>query len=296
MTFKSSLQAALSSRGISPKTFCDFTNIAEFTILKEYGAVFLADLHTKAEAAATATAISISPFPFSPIVGEIVGQSIMTMRVKIPSKCIFDNSSEVDAFQKSVLVSKENIGGITIELQAKAMFRLQEAVAEARTAGLTITPKPDATGARRSYADTVTFWNNKINDGVAHWTANPNKAGKKLSKTEGDNLKALSGSAQIKKVLELEKEGFFFSTHKNKTILRSVAAPGTSQHLLMLALDIQEFGNKKVREVMAKHGWLQTVLSDHPHFTYLGMSESSLGSLGLIKKTDGGQDFWIPDL
>jgi hypothetical protein len=64
----------------------------------------------------------------------------------------------------------------------------------------------------------------------------------------------------------------------------------------MLALDIKEYGRKKVRDIMAKHGWFQTVYQDHPHFTFMGMSEAEISSLGLIKKTDGGQVFWVPDM
>jgi hypothetical protein len=294
MNFKDALEAALNSRGITPKSFFDPTNIAETTILNEYGAVYLADFFVTTQAATANAVISTAPFPFSPLIGAAAAAGILVTRVKIPPKCIFANSAEVDAFQNSVIIAKEKIGGKTIELQAKAMWALQQAETDAKDAGLKITPRPDATGARRSYADTVTFWNNKITSGIAHWTKKANKAGKKLSQTEADKLNALSGKAQIEKVLELEAQGFFFSTHHNKTILRSVAAPGTSQHLLMLALDIEEFKNKKTREIMAKNGWFQTVFQDHPHFTYLGLGESNLSSLGLTKKTDAGQDFWVP--
>lgn len=294
MNFKDALEAALNSRGITPKNFFDPTNIADTTILNEYGAVFLADFFVKTQAAATGVGVSTAPFPFIQMIADAVAKGILAARVKIPPKCIFDNSSEVDAFQKSVIIAKENIGGITIELQAKAMWALKQAETDAKADGFKITPRSDATAARRSFADTVTFWNNKIKSGIAHWTKTANKSGKKLSKSEADTLNALTGKAQIKKVLELEKDGFFFSTHHNKTILRSVAAPGTSQHLLMLAFDLEEFKNKKVREIMAKNGWFQTVFQDHPHFTYLGLAESQLKSIGLTKKSDAGQDFWVP--
>lgn len=296
MTFKASLQAALSSRGIEPKTFCDFSNIAELTILKEYGAVYLADFFTQAVAAAAGASVSVGPFPFSPVVGEVIRQSIAAMQVKIPPKCIFANSKEVEAFQSSALTSVENIGGTTIELQTKAMLSLKEAEAEVKDSGGSITPRQGATSGKRSYANTVEFWNKRITDGVAYWTKKANKKGEKLSSAEGDELKKLTGKKQIEKVLELEQKGFWFSTYKNKTILRSVAAPGTSQHLLMLALDVKEYTNKKVRAILAKHGWFQTVYQDHPHFTYLGMPESALNSLGLTKITESGQDFYVPNI
>jgi len=51
-----------------------------------------------------------------------------------------------------------------------------------------------------------------------------------------------------------------------------------------------------VREILAKHGWFQTVVSDLPHFTYLGIPENKLKNLGLKKITDDERVFWIPDL
>src|SRR5205085_2247542 len=79
-------------------------------------------------------------------------------------------------------------------------------------------------------------------------------------------------------VLELERAGLFFSKDLSKSILRSVAAPGASQHLAMLAFDASEFQDARVRDLLARCGWFQTVLSDLPHFTYLGLEESELPS------------------
>jgi hypothetical protein len=64
----------------------------------------------------------------------------------------------------------------------------------------------------------------------------------------------------------------------------------------MLALDIVEFDNPAVRDVLAKHGWFQTVVSDLPHFTYLGANENDLPELGLKKVVSGGRSFWVPDI
>ena len=95
-------------------------------------------------------------------------------------------------------------------------------------------------------------------------------------------------------VLDLENKGVFFSTDFKKSILYSVAAPGTSQHLSMLAFDVKEFGDEKIRRILANHGWFRTVQSDAPHFTYLGYKESDLERLGLRKIPDGG--FWVPNV
>ena len=64
----------------------------------------------------------------------------------------------------------------------------------------------------------------------------------------------------------------------------------------MLALDVTEHENSQARSILAKHGWYQTVVSDLPHFTFLGVAEADLPRLGLKKTTDGGRTFWIPEL
>jgi len=47
---------------------------------------------------------------------------------------------------------------------------------------------------------------------------------------------------------------------------------------------------------MAAAGWFQTVLSDLPHFTFLGLEEAELPSRGLKPVEVNGQTFWIPDV
>jgi hypothetical protein len=106
----------------------------------------------------------------------------------------------------------------------------------------------------------------------------------------------LSPFEQVPEIFKLEAKGIFFSKDLSKSIIYSVAPPGTSQHLSMLALDIKEHNNSEVREILAKHGWFQTVISDLPHFTYLGIPENELESYGLKKVVDDGRVFWIPDL
>ena len=48
--------------------------------------------------------------------------------------------------------------------------------------------------------------------------------------------------------------------------------------------------------VLARHGWFQTVLSDLPHFTYLGLDEHELSARGLRRVEAAGQTFWVPDM
>jgi len=109
-------------------------------------------------------------------------------------------------------------------------------------------------------------------------------------------MRGLPLRQQVAEVLELEKTGIYFSKDLSKSILYSIAAPGASQHIAMLAFDVNEFDNPRVREIMAKHGWFQTVLSDLPHFTYLGLKEKDLPKNGLRSLEINGQMFWIPNV
>jgi hypothetical protein len=64
----------------------------------------------------------------------------------------------------------------------------------------------------------------------------------------------------------------------------------------MLAFDVNEFLNPRVRDVLAQNGWFQTVLSDLPHFTFLGLAEGELPGRGLKRVEFDSQTFWIPDV
>ena len=88
----------------------------------------------------------------------------------------------------------------------------------------------------------------------------------------------------------------FFAKSLDKSIIYSVAPPGSSQHIAMLAYDVKEFDNERVRSILAEHGWFQTVTSDLPHFTYIGVKEAELPGLGLKKVRSNDRDFWVPDL
>ena len=64
----------------------------------------------------------------------------------------------------------------------------------------------------------------------------------------------------------------------------------------MLAFDVKEFGDPGVRAIMSSRKWYQTVVSDLPHFTYLGVAEDELPELGLMRVASGEQVFWVPDI
>ena len=101
---------------------------------------------------------------------------------------------------------------------------------------------------------------------------------------------------QVRAVLELEKQGIYFNKFFNNSILYSVAAPGASQHLSMLAFDVNEYRNPEVREILEKHGWFQTVRHDSPHFTFLGRPKEELSKLGLFEVQTYNGKFWVPNV
>jgi hypothetical protein len=211
--------------------------------------------------------------------------------VVFPFKCVFENENQVATYQSFAKSKSAAIGGTTIELQEPAMNALLKAVDEAKKKNLRISPRGGSEAAKRSYDDTARLWNSRFYPGLNHWVGKG-----KISRRDAEAAKALPIKEQVAKVLEWESKRLWFSTDFSKSILYSVAAPGASQHIFMLALDVEQFSNKQVRDILAKHGWFQTVKSDLPHFTYLGLARDDLPKYGLKKEIVGGQEFWIPNL
>ncbi|MCW5961503.1 MAG: hypothetical protein KIS76_15170 [Pyrinomonadaceae bacterium] len=208
-----------------------------------------------------------------------------------PPKVVFNNESEVSAWQSGVSKSTETIDGATIELQSNAMKALKDAIAEANQSGVKIAARGGSDAARRDYSGTVKNWNSRVEPGLKHWVRKG-----KITQSEANRIKGLSIPEQITEIFKLEEQRIYFSIDFSKSIIYSVAPPGTSQHISMLAFDVQDHANPKVREILEKHGWFQTVFSDLPHFTYLGVTKDKLSGLGLKKVSDGGREFWMPDI
>ena len=209
----------------------------------------------------------------------------------LPSKCVFGSESEVQMFQATANPETRTIGGVAVTLQEPAMAALIEARAEAAKKGLTITPRGGAEASTRSFTDTVRLWRSRFEPGLAHWMGRG-----KIRSADAAAARRMPIHEQVAAVLDWESQRLYFSTDFSKSILYSVAAPGASQHIFMLALDVAQFANPAVRAILARHGWFQTVKSDLPHFTYLGVKESDLASLGLTPVTVSGQKFWIPNM
>ncbi|MBS1795800.1 MAG: hypothetical protein JSS81_18240 [Acidobacteria bacterium] len=218
------------------------------------------------------------------------GAMFVARGVTPPNKVLFKDESEVSAYQSSVQKSTESIGGIQVVLQTAAMNALKEAIEEAKGQNLSITPR-NADSSVRTYQQTVTNWQSRVDPGLTYWVGKG-----RISKEDASRIKGLPIDQQVVEVLKLEEQGIYFAAGNAKTILYSVAPPGTSQHHSMLALDVAQFGDSKVRAVLARHGWFQTIPSDEPHFTYLGVAESELSNLGLKKVVSNGKDFWVPNI
>ena len=254
--FYEALAKALKKRKIKLENICPPSDPVSRRILEEYGAIFVAD-----------------------------------KKVIPPPVCIFTTAEQVTRFQDAAGFEAEVIGYDEVELQPQALKKLNKAREEARKEGLDITPRDGAEAARRNYEDSVRLWNSRFEPALDYWQSQG-----RLTAEQVARLRSLPLSQQVAEVLELEKSGIYFSKDLSKSILYSIAAPGTSQHIAMLAFDVNEFENPRVREIMAKHGWFQTVLSDLPHFTFLGLKEKDLPKHGLRSVEINGQVFWIPNV
>ena len=254
--FYEALAKALKKRKIKLENICPSSDPVSQRILEEYGAIFVADKKV---------------FP--------------------PPVCVFTTEEQVTKFQEDAGWDVEKIGFDEVELQPEAMKKLRKAREEAQKEGLDITPRDGSEAARRNYEDSVRLWNSRFEPALDYWLAQG-----RLTQEQVTRLRGLPLSQQVAEVLELEKTGIYFSKDLSKSILYSIAAPGASQHIAMLAFDVDQFENPRIREIMAKHGWFQTVLSDLPHFTFLGLKEKDLPKHGLRSLEINGQVFWIPNV
>jgi hypothetical protein len=213
--------------------------------------------------------------------------------VATPPPCIaFASATEVDRFQESLDVASAPFDGVAVTLQRPALDALRFAAEEASALGVRVGPRGSDASAR-SWADSEALWRGRVERATAHWLESGC-----LLPAQAERLLGLPLDRQIVAVLDLECDEIWFSTYFDKSILYSVAAPGTSQHLSMLAFDVEEYADPTVRQVLAEHGWFQTVVSDLPHFTFLGRTESELPELGLRRVTQSFRDqeyvYWVP--
>ena len=216
---------------------------------------------------------------------------VASQKVVLPYKCILENEDEVQAFQAIADATYERVGGVIVTLQEVALVAFMAARNAAAKEGVAISPRGGSTASTRDYAKTLALWKSRFHPALRHWTARG-----RITKTEADRARQMQMREQIATVFAWEDRKIWFSKDLSKSILYSVAAPGASQHNFMLAIDIEQYSNARVRKIMGDHGWFQTVKSDLPHFTYLGHARDQLESLGLKREVVSGQEFWIPNM
>lgn len=233
----------------------------------------------------------------SPVESRLLREygAIFLTKATPPPTLIFADSEQVESFQSSLSVAGGSFGEHLIELQSTAMKALTAAQEEIKRRGGTLSARAADSG-RRSYEDTVKLWTRNVTRGLERWQAEG-----RISSDQADAIIGLTTVEQVAVILDMEDtEQLYFGTFFDKSILYSVAAPGASQHLAMLAFDVAEFEDDRVEKILGEFGWHRTVVSDFPHFTYLGYIKEELPSLGLrqVSWAYKGRDywFWIPNL
>jgi hypothetical protein len=212
-----------------------------------------------------------------------------------PPVIVFADSNEVEAFQSTLSIRRAHIGDYEIALQAEAMDALVRARSEANDREVRIAARAADSGGR-SYEETVGLWLRNVTRGLERWESEG-----RIAPERAQMIRELAPVDQIALILEMEdQEQIFFGTFFDRSILYSVAAPGASQHLSLLAFDVAEYQNRDVEKALNLYGWFRTVPNDLPHFTYLGHDEQSLPEMGLIRiEREYNQhrfSFWVPDL
>jgi hypothetical protein len=210
--------------------------------------------------------------------------------VTLPSVCIYSGEAPVLRYQKQLKTEVIEIK-IPISLQTAAARSLRASVDEVTASGLRISPLDGAIAAGRTYGDTLMLWNSRVFPALKYWNSK-----KRISTAELDEFARMELSNKIRKILEWEDHGVYFSTDRSRSILTSTAPPGASQHISLLAFDLVEYWNPTVRAILNKNGWYQTVVDDPPHFTYLGFPETELPARGLKMVPKAGHNFWVPNL
>ena len=212
-----------------------------------------------------------------------------------PPKIIFADAAEVESFQQTLDRSRARIGEFDIELQSEAIDALLLAASDIAEKGGSITPRANDSGSR-SYEDTVKLWTRNVTRGLEHWQGEG-----LITEERAGFIAGLAPIDQVAVILEMEEaERIYFGTFFDKSILYSVAAPGASQHLSLLAFDVAEYQEQSVERALSRRGWFRTVPNDLPHFTFLGCDQQQLSESGLKLITrdygDRSYSFWIPDL
>jgi hypothetical protein len=76
-----------------------------------------------------------------------------------------------------------------------------------------------------------------------------------LSQEEADQVRSLPVKEQVTAIVQLESEGMYFTLDFSKSILLSVATPGASPYLALLAFEVKEHADARVRAILER-AWL----------------------------------------
>ena len=171
------------------------------------------------------------------------------------------------------------------------MNSLLKAVTECEQLGIRVRPFDGAIAGARSYEDTARLWNSRFQRALDHWSNNG-----KIPQDAAVAARNEPTVLQLKRVVDWESQGLWFGTTLSASIFSSVAPPGTSQHLFLLAFDVAPPVPADLVRIFNVNGWFRTVPGDSTHFTYLGVAETELPGRGLQKFTFRGVDYWVPAL
>jgi hypothetical protein len=211
--------------------------------------------------------------------------------VQRPPTCYFANAASLKAFQAKLRILSAPIDGVALTLQEPAMTSLLKAVAECEQQGIKVRPFDGAIAAGRSYKDTARLWNTRFQRALDHWSNSG-----KIPLDAAVAARNESTVLQLRRVVEWESQGLWFGTSLAGSIFSSVAPPGTSQHLFLLAFDVAPPVTTNLVPIFNANGWYRTVPGDSTHFTYLGVAETELPTRGLHKITVRGVEYWVPAL
>jgi LAS superfamily LD-carboxypeptidase LdcB len=210
-------------------------------------------------------------------------------RVQLPATLVFEDAAQVKEFQDRANLRAVQ-GMPECNLQAPAAEALEKAMRQAARQEIKISPRGED-ACLRSYEQTVALWRSRVEPNLERYLAQGD-----LNREEADALRNVSRLEQVGMILDLErKRGLMFGKYRRDSILRSVAAPGTSQHLSGLAFDLAQFDDQAAVQILQAQGWYRTISGDTPHFTYLGATtEEALLKSGLRRLERGSYTYWVP--
>ena len=263
------------------------------------GADFL-DVISSRSTASTETSSTGKRELLCPIDKSLVAKTVLSQygavfvaseKVMPPPTCRFLNEADVTAFQSKLGTEFVVLNGVQMQFQKAAAESLNAALIEALAQGIRMRPLDGPIAGGRSYADTVRLWNSRFQPALRFWVGR-----RRITMEEAASAIEMPIDQQIEKVIEWEAQGMNFGTNRNGSIFASVAPPGASQHLSLIAIDIAPPLTPSLIALMNSHGWFQTVKGDKPHFTYLGLTEKELPGRGLKALMFEGTRYWVPNM